>query len=92
MLNKFKYCPDCGHDKIELSQIDGQKREKCNNCGKVFYKNPIPSVVGISINDDKDGPDSGRTWLTREVVKESIRIGGAIVIAVLLAFFGLHSK
>lgn len=54
MLDKFKYCPDCGHDNIELSRIDGQNREKCQKCGKVFYKNPIPSVVGISINDDKE--------------------------------------
>jgi len=54
MMNEFKYCPECGHDKIELSQIDGRTRENCPNCGKVYYKNPIPSVVGISINDNNE--------------------------------------
>ena len=54
MTNEFKYCPHCGHEDIKVNQIDGRRRENCSNCGKVFYKNPIPSVVGISFNEENE--------------------------------------
>ena len=54
VLNKIgiydiNYCAQCGSDEIEKKEVDGKQRAVCLNCGRVYYRNPIPSVVGISI-------------------------------------------
>ena len=54
MLNKsgsydINYCAHCGSDEIERKEVDGRQRAVCLSCGRVYYKNPIPSIVGISI-------------------------------------------
>jgi len=65
---EINFCAECGSDEIEKKKIDGRERSICQNCGRVFYRNPIPSVVGISIINEeillvKRGiePDIG-TW------------------------------
>lgn len=54
MLNKsgsydINYCAHCGSDEIERKEVDGRQRAVCLSCGRVYYKNPIPSIVGVSI-------------------------------------------
>lgn len=58
VLNKsgsydLNYCAQCGSDEIERKEVDGRQRAVCLSCGRVYYRNPIPSVVGISIINDK---------------------------------------
>ena len=50
-VDDINYCALCGSDEIEKKEVDGKQRAVCLNCGKVHYRNPIPSVVGISIID-----------------------------------------
>ena len=50
---KIKYCAECGSDEIEKKEIDGRQRTVCLNCGRIYYRNPIPSVVGISIINEE---------------------------------------
>lgn len=56
LLNKFgiyeiNYCAHCGSDEIEKKDVDGRERAVCLSCGRVYYRNPIPSIVGVSIID-----------------------------------------
>jgi ADP-ribose pyrophosphatase YjhB (NUDIX family) len=50
----FRYCPLCGRD-LAVGTIDGQERVYCpdENCGYVFYQNPIPAAGAILIENDR---------------------------------------
>lgn len=45
-LDKYNYCPTCKND-LGLTEIDGQKVKKCNNCGFIFWNNlkPVTSIL-----------------------------------------------
>lgn len=45
------YCLRCGN-KLELKiDREGKVRPTCNECGWIFYKNPIPVVCCLILND-----------------------------------------
>ena len=48
-IRQLKFCGLCGSKELKKKEVDGKQRTVCINCGKVYYVNPIPSVVGISI-------------------------------------------
>ena len=50
---EINYCAECGSDEIQNKEVDGRLRSICQSCGRVFYRNPIPSVVGISIINEE---------------------------------------
>lgn len=52
-IKEINYCAHCGSNEIEKKEIDGRERSICQSCGMVYYKNPIPSVVGISIINEE---------------------------------------
>ncbi|MGQ4892064.1 MAG: NUDIX hydrolase [Candidatus Njordarchaeia archaeon] len=43
---EMKFCPICG-SKLKQRFIDGRMRLVCDNCGFVFWNNPIPVVAAI---------------------------------------------
>lgn len=46
----FKYCSRCG-SALVLTHYEGKKRLVCKSCGTVLYENPLPSVVGLNLNE-----------------------------------------
>ena len=52
-IYEINYCAECGSSEIEKKEIEGRERSICQNCGRVYYRNPIPSVVGISIINEE---------------------------------------
>ncbi|MEJ2618766.1 MAG: NUDIX domain-containing protein, partial [Candidatus Thiodiazotropha sp.] len=50
----MKYCSKCGN-KLTTKRIDGQARYVCVNeeCGYVFWNNPIPVVAALVKCDEK---------------------------------------
>lgn len=51
MNNKF--CYNCGQ-KTESKKIEGRIRSFCTNCNMILYKNPIPSVAIVTMNNDNE--------------------------------------
>lgn len=47
-MSQFQFCPQCG-SKLVLQQRDGSDRMACvaDNCGYVFWDNPVPVVAAI---------------------------------------------
>lgn len=45
------YCLKCGHKLEIVTDREGKIRPECPACGWVFYKNPIPVVCCVIIND-----------------------------------------
>ena len=65
----INYCQRCG-SQLHLQDDHEQKlRLKCDNCGFVYYKNPIPASACVIINDQnqvvvikrKNEPNAG-SW------------------------------
>jgi 8-oxo-dGTP diphosphatase len=48
---RFKFCPLCGSC-LRKKQTDGRKRLFCQNCGWIYYKNPLPVVVCAAKNKE----------------------------------------
>jgi ADP-ribose pyrophosphatase YjhB (NUDIX family) len=48
---RFKYCPHCG-DGMRIIKRDHQERNVCENCGFVNYRNPLPGVAVLIVEDD----------------------------------------
>ena len=47
-LHLFSYCPKCGSDKFTENDF---KSKRCNDCGFIYYFNPLAATVGIITND-----------------------------------------
>jgi 8-oxo-dGTP diphosphatase len=49
----WAYCPACGSELIQPTRQEAAK--KCTNpgCGFVLYRNPVPIVAVLIVNDDK---------------------------------------
>ncbi len=49
----YRICPRCGKS-LEAREIDGHRRMICpdNECGFVFYQNPIPAAGAIIVEND----------------------------------------
>ncbi len=47
-MAEVKYCPWCGHE-LAIKQINGRDYKACpaENCGYVFWDNPLPVVAAI---------------------------------------------
>jgi len=50
----YRYCPRCRKELLER-EIDGVLRMACDDedCGFVFYQNPIPAAGAIVVEDDR---------------------------------------
>ena len=50
----YRYCPLCGK-LLQQGERDGRKRPYCpdEDCGFVFYQNPIPAAGAIIVEKDK---------------------------------------
>lgn len=50
----FRYCPRCGRE-MARGMIDERERVYCtdDNCGYVYYHNPIPAAGAIVVENDK---------------------------------------
>ena len=51
-VDKFKYCPLCG-TQFEHKQIVQKTRPYCPACGFIFYRNPLPTVSVLVLDDNK---------------------------------------
>lgn len=52
-MPKMNFCPNCASP-LEKRELAGRERLACsNNCGYVFYNNPLP-VVGAIVEYDND--------------------------------------
>jgi len=49
----YTFCYNCGQ-KTFSKEIEGKQRSLCEKCDIVFYKNPIPSVAIVAINDKNE--------------------------------------
>ena len=47
----INYCVKCGHKLEIVTDREGKIRPECPACGWIFYKNPIPVVCCLIIND-----------------------------------------
>ena len=47
----INYCVKCGHKVAIAIDREGKERPTCPNCGWIFYKNPVPVVCCLIIND-----------------------------------------
>ncbi len=74
----FKYCPHCGA-RLEKAEVEEAKiRDYCSECGWVHYLNPIPVVVCVAYNRDREfilirrniEPARGE-WARRELKEET---------------------
>lgn len=46
---KYIYCPHCGRE-LEEAIIEQRLRERCPECERVFYVNPLPVVSCLLVN------------------------------------------
>jgi len=53
-INKFKFCPKCGH-RLGLKKLHGKRRLVCPNqkCQFIFYQNCKPTASAIFTKGDK---------------------------------------
>jgi ADP-ribose pyrophosphatase YjhB (NUDIX family) len=51
-MTEFKYCPLCASGLL-VKKIHNQDRSVCEDCGYIWYKNPIPAAGAIIIKDNK---------------------------------------
>lgn len=50
-MNDYKYCPVCATE-LSSKEIEGRLRQFCDKCGWIHYKNPLPAVSCLVIDDD----------------------------------------
>ena len=48
-----RYCSQCGGE-IVTRTVDDRSREVCAECGKVFYRNPLPVAASVVLNRDRE--------------------------------------
>jgi ADP-ribose pyrophosphatase YjhB (NUDIX family) len=48
-----RFCERCGGP-IEISMVEGSRRERCSECGTVFYSNPLPVAASVVLNEDRE--------------------------------------
>lgn len=54
MYDQINFCIRCG-SKLELkNDRESKERPHCNQCGWIYYKNPIPAVACIVINEKNE--------------------------------------
>lgn len=51
-MKDYKFCPICGKP-LQTGIIEKKKRGYCPHCGFINYKNPLPSVGAVAIEDEK---------------------------------------
>lgn len=47
-MHLFKYCPRCGSNRFVTNDF---KSKRCEDCGFVFYFNPLAATVALILND-----------------------------------------
>jgi|SRR5690554_7096516 8-oxo-dGTP diphosphatase len=48
------FCLRCGNRLEFVRDNEDKLRKKCSNCGWTFYKNPVPAVACVVVNDKKE--------------------------------------
>ena len=52
-FNSYNFCPKCGAS-LSNESVSGRKRGFCKTCSYIHYINPIPAVVTIILNKQKN--------------------------------------
>ncbi len=50
MAFEYKFCPKCA-GRLLVQFTEGRDRQVCSACGFIFYRNPIPAVAMIVMNE-----------------------------------------
>ncbi|MFC4542784.1 NUDIX domain-containing protein [Halosolutus amylolyticus] len=58
------FCPDCG-DSLETISFDGRERERCPDCERIVWHNPVPCAVVAVV--DRTAPDPAVLCVERGV-------------------------
>lgn len=48
------YCLNCGNELELRTDREGKMRPHCTSCGWVYYKNPIPAVAILVLNENSE--------------------------------------
>jgi len=48
------YCLRCGHKLVLKKDRENKLRPVCENCGWIYYKNPIPAAACVIFNEKKE--------------------------------------
>lgn len=59
-----QFCPRCG-DGLESVRLEGRKRERCPDCERVIWHNPVPCATVAVV--DRTGPDPAVLCIERGV-------------------------
>ncbi|MFA5498407.1 MAG: NUDIX domain-containing protein [Candidatus Cloacimonadia bacterium] len=50
----INHCLRCGNKMQFHQDREGKLRKKCESCDWIYYKNPVPAVACVIINEDKE--------------------------------------
>jgi len=53
-MSSYRFCPKCGGQlQLKMIALERQERLLCQQCGFIFYINPVPAVGVILLDDSK---------------------------------------
>ncbi len=52
MFKDVNFCLRCGHKLTVKEDRESKERPHCDNCGWIYYKNPIPAAACVVINNE----------------------------------------
>ncbi len=54
MYQNIRFCVKCGAELIVKDDRENKERPHCENCGWIYYKNPIPAAACVVINEQNE--------------------------------------
>ncbi|HPM01825.1 MAG TPA: zinc ribbon domain-containing protein, partial [Candidatus Cloacimonadota bacterium] len=54
MYQNIRFCVKCGAELIIKDDRENKERPHCENCGWIYYKNPIPAAACVVINEQNE--------------------------------------
>ena len=54
IYKNINFCIQCGTKLIIKTDRENKLRPRCDNCGWIYYKNPIPAVACVIFNEKKE--------------------------------------
>ena len=52
-MRDYKFCPMCA-DALTIRHVDGLDRQVCDKCNWINYKNPLPVIACLVMNEKKE--------------------------------------